>query len=169
MNTTNIGDLIRQLVVNEDEVYGLVCEVVSIDDDLAELKPLNGDPNLLDVKLIAGESKTPLLITPKTGSVVVATFLSKDTAFISVYSEIESIQLRGDQYGGLIKIEELVKQLDKLTARVDGIIDAINNGAPAAGSADGGTALQTTIKAGLALLIDKENFNDIENKKVKHG
>lgn len=167
MNTRNIGDLVRQLVANEEEIYSLPCKVVSLKDSFAELEPLNGDPNLLDVKLIAGAAEFPLLITPAIDSVVVATFLSKDTAFISIYSEVESIALRGDQYGGLIQVNELVDQLGKLTARVDGIIDAINNGVPV--PQDGGLALQTTIKTGLALLVDKENFNNLENNNVKHG
>ena len=170
MNTQNLKDLIRNRAKGDEELYSLPCEVVSIDtDNLAELKPLNGDPNLLDVHLLAGAAESPVLITPAAGSVVLATFLSKDTAFISLYSEVESVQLRGEQFGGLIKIEELVSQLGKLTARVDGIIDAINNGVPAAGSGDGGTALLNTIKVGLNLIVDKEDFNNMENENVKHG
>lgn len=168
MDTQNIQDLIRQLAKTDDELYSLECKVVSIDgDSLAELEPLNGDPNLIDIKLIAGASDSPVLITPATDSVVIATFLSKNTAFISLYSEVESVQLRGEQYGGLIKVEELVTQLDKVTARIDGIIDAINNGVPV--PQDGGAALQASIKVALALLVDKENFKNLENENVKHG
>lgn len=168
MNTQNIGDLIKQLAANSEEVYSLPCKVVSIDsDNLAELEPLNGDPNLLGVRLIAGASETPLLITPVIGSAVIATFLSRNTAFISLYSEIESVEIRGGDLGGLVKVEELKSELAKLTARVDGIISAINNGVPV--PTDGGTALQTTIKAALALIVNKEDFTNIENENVKHG
>jgi len=168
MNTQNIGDLIKQLAANSEEVYSLPCKVVSIDsDNLAELEPLNGDPNLLAVRLIAGASESPLLITPVIGSAVIATFLSRNTAFISLYSEVESVEIRGGDLGGLIKIEDLKSELAKLTARVDDIISAINGGVPVA--ADGGAALQTSIKAALALIIDKENFTNMENEKVKHG
>ena len=168
MNTQNIGDLIKQLAANSEEVYSLPCKVVSIDsDNLAELEPLNGDPNLLAVRLVAGASDNPLLITPVIGSAVIATFLSRNTAFISLYSEIESVEIRGGDLGGLIKIEELKSELAKLTARVDDIISAINGGVPVA--ADGGVALQTSIKTALALIIDKENFTNMENEKVKHG
>tara|TARA_R110000796_G_scaffold73842_5_gene165890 strand:- start:4985 stop:5491 length:507 start_codon:yes stop_codon:yes gene_type:complete len=163
----NIADMIRKLAKGDEEVYSIICEVSSITGDEADLTPVNGDADLLGVKLIAGSSGTPLLITPVIGSVVVATFLSKDTAFISLYSEIESVQIRGDQFGGLIKIEELVKNLDLLTKRVDGIIDAIKNGVPI--PQDGGVGLQTTIKAGLALIIQKENFSNMENETIKHG
>ena len=168
MNTQNIGDLIKQLAANSEEVYSLPCKVVSIDsDNLAELEPLNGDPNLLGVRLTAGASETPFLINPVIGSAVIATFLSRNTAFISLYSEIESVEIRGGDLGGLVKVEELKSELAKLTARVDGIISAINNGVPV--PTDGGTALQTTIKAALALIVNKEDFTNIENENVKHG
>ena len=163
----NIGDLIAKLADKKEEVYSIICKVSEVSGEVAELAPLNGDASLFDVKLLAGTSATPLLITPVVGSTVIATFLSKDTAFVSLYSEIESVQIMGDQFGGLIKIEELIKNLDKLTARVDGIIDAINNGVPIA--TDGGVGLQTTIKVALALLVDKEDFTTMENENIKHG
>jgi hypothetical protein len=94
-------------------------------------------------------------------------YTSADTAYISLYSEIETVAIRGDQFGGLIKIEELVENLDKLTARVDGIISAINNGVPA--PTDGGAALQLSIKAGLSAITKKEDFTGIENEAIKHG
>lgn len=166
-DTENIGDLIRKLAKTDEELYSLPCKVVEVSGEVAEVAPLNGDANILDVKITSGASSTPLLITPLKDSVVIVTFLSKDTAFISLYSEIETIQLRGDQYGGLIKIEELKTNLDKLTARVDGIIDAINNGV--AIPQDGGVGLQNTIKASLSTLIDKEDFTGIENDLIKHG
>ena len=163
----NIGDLIAKLADKKEEVYSIICKVSEVSGEVAELAPLNGDASLFDVKLLAGTSATPLLITPVVGSTVIATFLSKDTAFVSLYSEIESVQIMGDQFGGLIKIEELIKNLDKLTARVDGIIDAINNGVPI--PTDGGAGLQTTIKVALALLVDKEDFTTMENENIKHG
>jgi phage gp45-like len=38
-----------------------------------------------------------------------------------------TIELYGADYGGVIKVGELKTQLDKLTARVDGIISALKN------------------------------------------
>lgn len=166
--TTNIGDIIRQIAKSDAEVYSVACRVVSIDsENFAELAPLDGSPNLLEVFLVAESDDTNFLITPAVDSIVIATFLSKNVAFISMFSKIETINIRGDQYGGLIKINELIGNLDKLTARVDGIIDAINNAVPV--PSDGGAGLQATMKAKLLTLIDKEDFSGIENDKVKHG
>jgi hypothetical protein len=168
-DTQNIGDLIRKLVENNEEVYSLPCEVVEVSGSLAELAPLNGDANLLNVKLIAGTSTTPLLITPTKGSVVIATFLSKDTAFIGLYSEIDTIELRGNQYGGLIKIEDLVGKLNDIENKVNGLITKFNSHthlyAPGP-SAPIPTAPTVTPETPITPITLK---TDLENDKINHG
>ncbi|MCT4644375.1 MAG: hypothetical protein N4A74_05250 [Carboxylicivirga sp.] len=89
------------------------------------------------------------------------------TAFLLYADEAELIQFNGGSNGGLTVTPELKTQLDKLTARVDGIIDAVNGAQPSP-SPDGGVALHNTMKAGLALITDKESFDKIENKKITH-
>ena len=170
-DTQDIGDLIRSLAKTGDEVYSLPCSVVSINGDLAELKPLNGDANLLDVKLLAGASGTPLLITPVIDSVVIATFLSKDTAFISIYSEIESIKLRGDQFGGLVKVEELTNKISALETKLNDLITKYNSHihittATVALGPPGVIFPVTTAETPIAPTTQRA---DLENIEVKHG
>lgn len=69
--------------------------------------------------------------------------------------------------GGLTNTPELKKQLDKLTARVDGIISALEN-ATGVTAGDGGKTLQGQIVLGLNMITQKENFNEIEDKLVTH-
>lgn len=125
-----------------------------------------------------------LLIVPKEGSAVA--FLSvggnlTDTVIIA-YSEVEKvlltigettisiidgkIEINGGDNGGMCNTPELKTQLDKLTARVDGIIDALKNGTT--GTQDGGAAYKASVVAALQALTDKENFNDIEDTKITH-
>lgn len=59
--------------------------------------------------------------------------------------------------------DETQKQLDKMSKRIDGIIDAINNAVPTPGDMSG-AGLQTTMKAGLLLIIQKEDFKDIKSE-----
>ncbi len=89
------------------------------------------------------------------------------TAFLLYADEAELIQFNGGTNGGLTVTPELKTQLDKLTARVDGVIDAINS-AQTSPSPDGGTVLHNTMKAGLALITEKESFDKIENEKITH-
>lgn len=86
---------------------------------------------------------------------------------VSVSSTDGTISLNGDSYGGLCKTQELKSQLDKATARIDGIIDALKNSAT--GSQDGGATYKTNITLALAQLVDKEDYSNIESDSVKHG
>jgi phage gp45-like len=78
-----------------------------------------------------------------------------------------TVELFGTDAGGVVKAAELKTQLDKLSARVDGIIDALKNSATAV--QDGGATYKGQIAAMLATLIDKEDFSGIESEKVMHG
>lgn len=77
------------------------------------------------------------------------------------------IILDGDGYGGLCKTQELKKQLDKATKRIDGIMDALKKSPT--GSQDGGAAYKSGISAFLAQLTDKEDYSEIESETVLHG
>ena len=77
------------------------------------------------------------------------------------------IELYGSNYGGVIKVGELQTQLAKLTARVDGIMNALRN-APTSVN-DGGAAYKGGIVSALASISDKENFSSIASDKVFHG
>ena len=78
-----------------------------------------------------------------------------------------TVELYGTDAGGVVKAAELKSQLDKLSARVDGIIDALKNSQTAV--QDGGAAYKAQIAAALALLADKEDFSNLESEKVLHG
>jgi phage gp45-like len=92
---------------------------------------------------------------------------SKASGNITLIGENGNIELFGTDAGGVVKAKELKTQLDKLTARVDGIMDALKNSATAA--QDGGATYKGQIVAMLATLVDKENFSNIESEKVLHG
>ena len=78
-----------------------------------------------------------------------------------------SVELFGKDEGGVVKAGELENQLNKLSARVDGIIDALKNSQTAV--QDGGATYKGQIVLALELLIDKENFSNLESEKVFHG
>jgi phage gp45-like len=78
-----------------------------------------------------------------------------------------AVELYGKDAGGLVKVEELQLQLGRMTARIDGIINALANSTTAA--QDGGAAYKTQIVAALNLLMDKEDFTGLASEKVFHG
>jgi hypothetical protein len=117
-----------------------------------------------------------LVITPKTESYVSITSIDGDKWFVSQYSKIDgltlnvegSVVLNGGENGGLCITPTLKDELDKMSARIDTIIKAISTAA--FGSQDGGKVLQKNMKEILGGIKDenKEDFKNIENKKIKH-
>ncbi len=97
-------------------------------------------------------------IIPKVGSYVsgIATADLRDVLIVS-YSEIDSVIIKAPK----IEVNDFKTQLKKMTARIDGIIDAITNGIPQTDYS--GAALQQSIVASLEQLTDKENFNTLSD------
>lgn len=114
-----------------------------------EIMPLTADNKFLS-KLKDGDAA---LYTQKGGCII-----ARDNG---------TLELFGTDAGGVVKAAELKTQLDKLSARVDGIINALNS-SPITPT-DGGATFKGGIVAALAALVDKENFSNLESKKVLHG
>ena len=95
-----------------------------------------------------------------------------DAEGFSINSGDQSLDITSDGFvfnngdnNGLIKIEELKTQLEKLTARVDAIFDGLSKlspDAPQAGSASVTTGLKAIVSPA------KEDFTELENELVKH-
>ena len=146
-------------------------EVMSVDKTKGTCDVDRGDlPELLDVRLhsILEAGENVISIYPKKGSKVLCVMVENNPtdAYLLATNDIEEIIINGGENGGFTITPELVTQLDKLTARVDGIIDALTKGQTAA--QDGGATYKSTIIALLQTLLDKENFANIENTKIKH-
>ncbi len=77
----------------------------------------------------------------------------------------EGVVINGGDLGGMIKIEELTKNLEKLTKRVDTIYNGFKSLAPDPPMA-GSAALTTGLKAIVSPPV--EDFSKIEDSKVKH-
>ena len=84
-----------------------------------------------------------------------------------VCREDGTVELFGKDLGGIIKVDELKNQLAKLTARVDGIMNALQN-SPTAPN-DGGSTYKSAIITTLNLIAVKEDFSSIASDKVFHG
>lgn len=129
-------------------------------------KSLSEEPDYEDIRCGMGS----IVVYPARGCMALIVHVeNRDTdSYLLDCEEIEEIIINDGKNGGLANTPELSTQLGKLTARVDGIINAINNGVPASGAADGGAGLQTSIKTLLVQITDKEDFSGIEDETVKH-
>jgi len=90
------------------------------------------------------------------------------TAFLLYANKADLVEWNGGVNGGLTNTPELKTQLDKLTARVDAILNAINSPSVVATPQDGGTAMLALIRTELAKITDKEKFDKIEDILITH-
>lgn len=173
MSGRAIKDSIQQLAgtFNKDIVSIVACTVDSVDQDnrTCDCTPISGDAitDIPGVQLMA-EVNDGILILPSVGSTVIVGLSTRNTAFVIMYSSVDTITLRGGQYGGLTKTQELKTQIDKTNEVVNAILNILTgspinepgNGAP--------SALQAALSAALAGKMVGD-FSNIENTKIKHG
>lgn len=162
-----IKEALRSIVLGRQGWQYFNAEVVSTNGETSTIKV--GSLSLTGVRNAASANGDALnvKISPTAGSTVLVADLSggemRELAIIA-YSKIDSIVLDGGSLGGLVKGMELKTQLDKMSARIDGIADALKNSATAA--QDGGAVYKAAIVAAIAGL-DKEDFANIESEKYK--
>ena len=160
-------EAIKNSAIGDERIYTVYATVKTVDGSFCSVVTFDSEEVIEDVELQTAESENGFLLTPVIDSIVLVSWLSKNKPFVSMLSEVEKIDLRGNDFGGLIKVEELTKQLDIVTDRLDTLYDAINNAV--AVPQDGGAGLQSTMKATLSTQIQKEDYKDIENENVTHG
>jgi len=169
-----LKDAIKKLSALSGEQYCVVCTVDSVDlvENTCELTPVNGDADLQAVRLLSNNNKG-FLIIPKVGSVVIASFLNDAVAYVSMFSEVDEIQLNGAGFLGIVKVTELVQKLNALEAIANQLIVAKNLIASAAVSSPGTPVTNATLAAfitGITVMpVTPTVVNNLQNTTVKHG
>lgn len=159
-----IKEAVKELS-KKDSSFSVVCKVLSVTGDKCDCEPLDGSADLLEVRLQA-QTATGILITPVIDSVVIVTMLNKFTGYVSMFSEVESIELNGSNYDGLVRVADLTTKLNNLENKVNSILTAFTTWVVV--PADGGAALKaltTPISTQLTVTTQAE----IENKTILHG
>lgn len=105
---------------------------------------------------------------PKIGSDVVVDFID-NVPFVRMYSEVETIMLKSDTFGGMIKIDDLKTQSDTqhnaIKAAIIAALTPLDAQLMVLGQAGGSVvALNGSWASVLAL-----NKTTLENTNVKHG
>lgn len=181
----NIAELIREIAADGAEIYSALVRIDAVDDQAmtCDCTPLDGDAELFDVRLMP-QAGNGVRVIPAVGSVGIVTFLSKDTAYLAMASEIDRVQVKigdtdvdvtadgvvinGGTLGGMVKIAELEENLNSLKSFVEamhaalpGAFIAVKAGAAADGPAGGAT--YANAMSGKAIVLKAMN-----DDKVKH-
>lgn len=151
--------------------YLMMCTVVSVDGITCTCQPIDdGEAEIPDVRLVGEESDTNFILIPKVNSVVgVLAFCDLETTEYTVVltSEVDTINLRGDQYDGLVRVSDLVTKLNNLENKVNALVNFTSThthtGVQTGGGSSGPTATPVTGT------LTPTQQTDIENENVKHG
>ncbi len=148
-------------VVTAVDIDKATCDVEFLDKDLAPHRA---------VHLYAGTATDKgLLVIPKLKSFVYVSIVNNDSqwAFVALFTAIDEIRLRGNQYGGLIKIEELINRLNTVEKDINSLKTAFKSWVTAPN--DGGAALKTIATKWYSSQLSLTDKKDIENDKINHG
>jgi hypothetical protein len=181
---TALRILVRSIIQNE-ELYSVVCTVDQVDEDkrLVDVTPIDGSAPITGVRLQVDESMdSGVVIIPKANSRVTVAFLNKNAGYVSQYSDIEKILfkvgsssgeisddgviLNGGDNGGLINISDLVQKLNTIEQDLNAIKMAFTTWTPI--PSDGGAALKTAAASWYSQQLQQTSVQEIEDNKVQH-
>ena len=174
---SEIRKSIQGMVKGTGKAGCFTAKVKAVDGDTCSVE-LDG-LTLTDVRLraVVNGENSKILVTPETGSYVLVADLSGDFSQLAVvgYSEVEKIEVdaeqiifNGGENNGLVKIEELKRNLDTLKNYIMALQSAVATGLGAVGA---GTAANGETGAGAfgeAMTGRSINFEDMEDTKITH-
>ena len=165
----DIKNAIRGIAEKHEEVYSIVCTVndVDISGKTCNCSPINGDAKLLNVRLMTDVTKVGIFVTPSVNSQVMVTMINKYTGYVSMFSELDEIQLNGKNKNGLVQVTDLVTKLNNLENKLNSLITTFNAWTPAPN--DGGAALKSVLATWVATSLSPTTKIELENKTVLHG
>lgn len=151
MSNRQITEAIRQIAGTQltDEVYYVPAEVVSVDlDDMTCVCQLVGGtsaPEIPNVRLMAAVADG-LALVPAIDSTVLIVYSKREKPYVAMFSELQAIQcdvgnssidvlpalikFNSGDFGGLVKVAELVSKLNALENAFNALNTKVNALAP---------------------------------------
>lgn len=151
----------------------IIARVMQVDEKELSITVTELDmlTKIYDVRLMPamGEKANSIVCIPKAGSLALIGIINNNPGanYMIMCQECDKVIINGGDFGGLIKIQELQKQMKKDSAILQALLDIIN-GAPLTQPANSPSVLQTALKTRMSAL-QKGDYSEIENKNVTHG
>lgn len=172
-NEEKILEAFRRLIASEVPVITKPATVNAVDADKGTCDVSFADEDLADhngVLLTSGTDITNrLLIVPEIGSTVYVSLVmnNEQWAFVSLYSKVKEIHLRGDRYNGIVKVGDVTEKLNNIENDINNLKSIIGSWLPAPN--DGGAALKTASATWVSSTLQTTTEGELQNEKVKHG
>lgn len=164
-------------IVGKEPFQTFVAKVTKVDGAKCTVKRLFDDMEIEDVRLNCSTTENEgVVIVPKRDSMVLITSIDGRYWFVSQCSEVEKITIdatdkivfNGGQNKGLVKIEELKKNLDSLKQYVEAMQNAISEGLTAVGAGTAASGETGATMFQTEMLGQVINFEDMEDTKITH-
>jgi hypothetical protein len=109
----NFSDLIR--AYQDPQLFSVPAKVTAVDKDqnTIDCEPLDGSADFVEVRLTAAPGKG-FVLYPVVGSLVVVSFFSKDDAFVSLVSEVDTLALESQNESLLHLLSDLLDEMSRL-------------------------------------------------------
>lgn len=138
-----------------------VAKVLSVDDAACKVSRVRDGMVIDKVRLNAITTSDKGVVVPKTGTYVLVSRMGENSWFVIQCGEAERITIdagtdiviNGGGYGGLIKIEDLVDELNRLVQTFNSHTHVVPNGTSNAPST----------------LASSFSTSTLENTKIRHG
>lgn len=163
-----IRSLLKQILGLESTFKDIVpCTVNSVSDNTCDCSPIDGTADLLEVRITSEVDATNVTFKPSIGSIVMVGLITDNDGVVVMYGKLDSINLHGDQYGGIAKIETLTTKLNNLENLVNDLVTKYNTHTHAGvTSGSSSTAIPSAIET---TTLTPTERSDIENTNVQHG
>jgi hypothetical protein len=188
MSTERVNSALRKLVKRQQTVPVISGTVTAVNGMLCDVQPSDGGAVIFDVrmKVASNEGDAGCYAVPMVGSRVLLVMLEGnvnawallqvetidrwvlklDTGAELVASQGGEVAINGDQYGGLVKVNELRTELQKVNTFLTALRTAISSAIPVPN--DGGAALKIAITNAIAGQ-QLPTYSGIESTRTKHG
>lgn len=162
-----LRDALKTLTKPNNDGYSKVCTVDSVDlvNRTCYCIPINEDADITEVRLMANIDDGFLLI-PEVNSIVVVSFLSDSSAYVSLVSKVSEVHLNGTNFDGLVKVQDLTDKLNALENKVNDLITACSS--QVVTLAPSGTFPLASFFTSVTPLTPTTQ-TEIENIKIKQG
>ncbi|MBN9293735.1 MAG: hypothetical protein J0G96_07140 [Flavobacteriia bacterium] len=179
---SEIVKAIRQVVksmIKPDLLIGTVKSFESVNWTISVELNQGGTVEDVTIRSVLNDDETGVFIEPEVGSIVLCAMADGKLENLKVvlFSEIvnmelmpkEQLKLRGDDFGGLVKLKDLENNLDALKQYCEAMKNAVMTGLNAVGASTAASGPNGATAFNGAMSSQAITFKDMENKNVTHG
>ena len=153
------------------QTFAGTVTAVDADENTCSVQPANGGALREGVRLCAAIKSitNPVVIVPAVNSTVICGIIenNKRAVFVMLCTEVAEVKLRGDAFGGIVKVGDLVDKLNALEQDLNTLKTVFS--AWVIVPMDGGAALKTAAATWYGDQFTPTIVDDIANDNVKHG